>query len=225
MISLAIGWRRALLRLSVIVFVVGSSAAGSYYIARTWSNSGSKSDVRVTTADSLAMRLDADSLARNLFPSGEYLVAFALLASDCGFSSEAELMKAVRVMRDSLRASHGTRYADISVIGVALDEDIDAGLRYLRDLMRTSESFDQISVGGTWLNEYVAQLVWRRGITIAATPQVILIRRLVDATSYPQAIHVQADSVLGVIAGRDDIIAWVNAGTPLDFQGRAPQGQ
>jgi hypothetical protein len=218
MISLAIGWRRAFLRLSLIVFVVGSSAAGSYYMARTWSNSASKSNVRVTNADSLAMRLDADSLARNRFPSGEYLVAFAFLASDCGFSSEAQLMKAVRVMRDSLRGSHGTRYAGVSVIGVAVDEDIDAGLRYLRNLMRTAKSFDQISVGGSWLNEYVAELIWRRGITIAATPQVVLIRRLIDATSYPQTIHVQADSVLSVVAGRDDIIAWVNAGTPLDFQ-------
>jgi hypothetical protein len=159
----------------------------------------------------------ADSAHKSLFPSGRYLVAYALLAGDCGFCTEKGTRRAIRALRASLRTSQGASFARVAVVGVAIDEDVVAGIRYLKSLGGRGEVFDQLSVGGSWLNDPVTALVWRTGMATPEVPQIVLLMRAVDAGGYPRHIDVQRDSMLLRVAGRDDIIAWVDQGTPLAF--------
>lgn len=204
-------WYRA----ALIVFVVGFSTLTSYGVTRAWrGNSGRDLQLSATAG------VGADTSHRTPFRSGRYLVAFVLLSSECGFSTEKETKKAIPALRASLHASQGKAFAKVSVVGIAIDDDLDVGMRYLQSLGRSV--FDELSVGGSWLNELVTALVWRNGVATPETPQVVLVERRVDASEYPRNIDVQRDSVLLKVTGRDDLIAWVNHGTPLDFP-RSPE--
>jgi thiol-disulfide isomerase/thioredoxin len=155
----------------------------------------------------------ADSLGfLSQYPSGYHLIAFVFVSSACGFCREERTMEAIGRLRDSLRVAGGTRFAQVSVVGIALDQTIGQGLEYLRSLGKPELVFDEISAGGGWLNEYVANFMWRAGIGKPAVPQVILVIRRIDTMAFPRFIDIQADSVAGVIDGRDAIIKWVNTG-------------
>lgn len=157
------------------------------------------------------------SAARNPFESGRYLVAYVLVSSGCGYSTEKLAKQALRVVPDSLRAVHGKAFAKVSVVGVALDEDVGDGIRFLNELGMGSDVFDEISVGQSWLNEQVVRLAWREGMAAPLLPQVVLVERQVDARAYPRHIETQSDSVILSVMGRNDIIAWVGEGVPLAF--------
>lgn len=154
------------------------------------------------------------------YSSGEHLTAYVFVAAACGFSTEERTMDAIGRLPDSLRASHGESFSNISVIGVSVDQDVDAGLEYFRRMGKANEKLDQIAVGGSWLNDEVVNLVWRKGLAQAATPQVLLVGRAVDVEAYPGSIEVGENRKLLDVQGRQDIISWVNAGTPLDFASR-----
>jgi hypothetical protein len=108
-------------------------------------------------------------------------------------------------------------FAQVSVVGVAIDEDLAAGIEYLGKLGPRGEVFDEISVGRSWMNEFVTGFVWRAGIAEPEVPQLLLVERQVDAAAYPRHIVIRPDSVLLRITGRNDLMAWVEQGTPLDF--------
>src|SRR6266853_3065902 len=119
------------------------------------------------------------------FTSGRYLVAVVLLSSECGFCTEENTKRAVRQVRASLRASQGKAFASVSVVGVAIDPDLRAGLRYLKSLEQSEPVFDELSVGGSWLNQVLTPLVWRDEVAKPQVPEVVLIERRVDATGFP----------------------------------------
>lgn len=53
-----------------------------------------------------------------------------------------------------------------------MTESTYSGARYLRSLRRSELPFDEISVGGVWLNEFVIDLVWRAAVATPEVPQV-----------------------------------------------------
>lgn len=150
---------------------------------------------------------------------GTHLIVFVLVASDCGWSSRPELIAQVGRLRERLKAFHGSGYAQVSVVGVALDRDVDKGLRFLAEHGNgsTASSFDQVIAGGSWLNEQVVRFVWRDGLVQAMTPQIIVIERVVDTSSYvaQSTIAVQSDKFIGAWVGYKDILRWLGEGLPL----------
>lgn len=167
-------------------------------------------------AERIAAEASEAQAASKRFPTGRYLLAYVFVSSQCGFCTEKGTERAIAEMRDSLRAHQLGSFADVTVIGVSLDQDVEAGTTYLESLGRLGATFDQTSVGGSWLNEFAAQMIWRRALARPATPQVVLMVRHVDAEQFPRNIEVQADSLLLNITGRDSLITWVNSGTPVD---------
>lgn len=161
----------------------------------------------------------ADTLVTAPFASGRYLAAFVFAASGCGFSSHPTTMEALRQVPGLLRAGAGAEFADVSVIGVALDVEPDTGVRFLRELEHPGARFDEVSAGNSWMNEQAIRLMWRDGAAAPLLPQVVLIERQVDARMYPRHIEVRDDSVILNVVGRDDILRWVAEGAPLQFGG------
>jgi hypothetical protein len=155
------------------------------------------------------------------FPDGEYLIAFVFLSSDCGWSSLPNMIKAVGNLRETLHDSHEVSFAKIQVVGVALDNDLEAGLGFLAELGsgELGRTFDQIAVGGSWLNEEVVRFVWQDEMAEAALPQIVVIERSVDTRSYLTArtIGVHNDRILVNPIGNAEITEWLRAEAPLDW--------
>jgi hypothetical protein len=200
--------RWAAWKVAALLAAAGASAGASYVVAGAAAGAASpRSVASVDTAVRAAM-------VRRQYPSGDHLVAYVLLSHLCPFSSEPGTQQAVAALRDSLKRFEGHPYAKVSVIGVSIESDLDAGFAFLRDLQRTSRAFDELSIGGGWLNGVVTTLVWREAAAAAATPTVIVVRRRVHAEQYP-LIRVDSDSLLVRIRGRPTLIDWVARGTPV----------
>ena len=176
-------------------FILVASMTTSYAATRVWLSQAPPDGPAVSDAEDL---VSGDSPV-NPFASanGTHLIAFVFTASDCGWSTFPEGMEAIRSLRRQIRSEHGNSYAQISVVGVALDADPDAGLQFLLDLSggTPSRAFDQISAGGSWLNEQAVRLFWRKQAAVAVIPQVVVIERRVDTGSYlsDAEIRVQDD--------------------------------
>ncbi|NOT06972.1 MAG: hypothetical protein HOP28_02080 [Gemmatimonadales bacterium] len=157
---------------------------------------------------------------------GKHLIAFVITASDCGWSTQPATMEAVGSIRAKLQSAHGGAYAKVSVVGIGLDKDLGAGLRFLADLGqgKVDRAFDQVIVGGSWLNEQIVRFVWRERLADAASPQVILIERPVNTEAYLSAstIGVESDRLLANPSGSAEIVRWIDLGLPLDFTPMVP---
>jgi hypothetical protein len=199
-------------------FVLVASMIASYTGVSVWwhrrlaNNAASNSNVNGEVA----------STRVNPFASanGTHLIAFVVMASDCPWSKQPAGMEAIRSLRAKMRAVHGRSYAQVNVVGVALDTDLDAGLRFLSDVgkKRPGDAFDQVVVGGSWLNEQIVRFVWRERVTEAAIPQALVIERPVNTDSYlaTYTIGVQDDRVVAHPKGATKLITWINQGVPLN---------
>ena len=150
---------------------------------------------------------------------GTHLIAYFIVASDCGWSTLPEVKERIGGLREKLLETHGAEYSQISVVAVALDRDLDAGLQLISDLGGgDSAAFDQIVVGGSWLNELVLKLVWREGLATAATPQIVVVERRIDSSSYESEskIRVADDDLLVNHSGSAEIGEWFERGLPLN---------
>lgn len=188
---------------SVAVFAIsfGLSMVGTRYAA-----SSPKANRASREADSLR--------AVAALGSGRQLIALVIVSSSCGFCQEKQMKAGLRQIRTKLQSSQGSSYSKVSVVGIAIDDDIRDGIGFLRSLGPYGEVFDEISAGRGWLNEFITDFVWRDGIGKPATPQVILLAHTVDASRYPDLIDIGADSVIRVIVGRDSLLGWIRSGTP-----------
>jgi len=149
------------------------------------------------------------------YPSGDYLVTYVLLSSTCGIckdkTTQEHLARAVGVIKQNAK-SH---FAGTSIVAVVIDPDPRAAYMYVRRLVKLGAQFDQISLGGEWLNDNINKLVWQNAAAGAAVPQLLFFRREIDATAFPEVVDVSADSLLLRITGRNELISWVNSGAPL----------
>lgn len=172
----------------------------------------------------------ANSSAASPFASGSYLIAFVLFASDCGFSTLPASEDAIAKLRSTLRKSHGESFAAVQVVAVDLDADVKPGLQFISQLEHRGSSplFDQVIVGGSWLNEEFVKIAWQGGIIDSNVPRVLVVARPVDASAYVSkgVLSVGADSVLANVVGASDIVAWVAGGAqfapghrPTDLRG------
>ena len=191
------------------------SAAASYVGVSVW-RAGNQSGVTASKAHGVSASQPVNPFAS---ATGTHLIAFVITASDCGWSSRPATMRAIGGIRQALRSAYGNAYADVSVIGVDLDQDLSGGLRFLAELGdgRLGGAFDQVIVGGSWLNEEVVRFVWRERIAQAAAPEIVILERPISAESYlsTSTILVQSDRLLATIIGSAAILQWVRDGLPL----------
>lgn len=148
-------------------------------------------------------------------PSGRHLIAYVFLDSRCGACTHRETEASVEQLHNSLNASQAKAFSKITVVGIALDDDLQRGIGYLERLNKSGRVFDQLGVGGTWSNEFVNQRVWRDAAALPGVPQILLVSRIVDPSGYPRTVELRRDSVVARFFGRADIVKWVKQGTPL----------
>lgn len=162
----------------------------------------------------------AESLAREGYPTGRHLVVYFLYSADCGFCKMPTTVAAIRRLRAGVRANaRKAGFASATVVAVSPDVERAKSLAYLDRI--GAENLDEVSIGGGWLNEHIARLVWRDTTVAAAVPQLLIVTREVGGTMTPFRLSVGADSVLAVVSNQPDILRWDSAGFSIDYLLRA----
>jgi hypothetical protein len=133
---------------------------------------------------------------------GNELVMVVLGSAGCGVSQGSPVLRALRVLQDSLRIIATQRSAAFTSIGVALDADARSGIDWLRMVGR----FDEVAAGGGWINTAAVEYVWRDTWTLAATPQVLVQLRTVRRDSHSRLVP-PVTRVLIRMVGAPDIIS------------------
>lgn len=137
------------------------------------------------------------------------IVVVLLGSSGCAASRQGVLVSAMNTIRRKLRlvVTPGLR---VSFHGVALDDDIAIGLRWLV----TVGPFDQVSVGGNWLNSEAVRLLHREFRGQAGVPQLVVLSRTVQ-TLGTSGLQIAADSILARRLGVEAIDAFANDSNSL----------
>ena len=112
----------------------------------------------------------AEPLVRNEL-AGVHDVAVFVASHACGSCRLPGLDTNVRRLLDSLRASAVRDNRVLSTLGVLLDPPSQVTIDWLNGF----GAFDEIAIGGNWLNTAAARFVWS-GDGFPAVPQVILVR-------------------------------------------------
>lgn len=134
-------------------------------------------------------------------------------AAGCGWSTRPELPEAIETLKLILLDRHDPEVR-VCVTGVALDWSVSAGLRFLSAFGH----FDEIVVGRNWLNSAAQTYIWRDVPGVAATPQVVLVRRALVIPPQDGGIGgeylVQHERLITRKVGYPEIMAWVETGGP-----------
>ncbi len=89
-------------------------------------------------------------------------------------------------------------------IGVAAEKSLNAGLRFLNAMGQ----FDEIVVGGDWMNEEAVRYFWRDIPGRASLPQIVVVRRSVKIGPPDD---VGEEEVLARLIGTTEIERWLNS--------------
>ena len=100
------------------------------------------------------------------------------------------------------------------VIGVALDIDPEVGLAFLRRFGK----FDELTLGGNWMNQDAVRYIWRDMPYRPSVPQVVLLER--EIVKGKTVVTVSPEREVRRLTGSDEIRRWGEAGAP--FTGALP---
>lgn len=135
-------------------------------------------------------------------------------SSDCPGAADPDLPKAVAALRTRLAALAGMQQMTFLAIGVALDWSAEKGTRHLRRFGH----FDEVAAGAGWGNSVGFEYMWAEPRLVAATPQVVVYRRLlkISADSRVAARYeVIGLEFVAAAAGADRIVRWAESGSAL----------
>ena len=137
----------------------------------------------------------------------EQITVFYFGASDCGPCHHPDVIKSIDKISanfDSLHPAYDTK-----LVMVALDENIDLGLKYIS----TYDPWDEISIGSRYRNENT--LAHLNNIEIPGIPQLIIFKDSFEVGDYGVEIIKNRELLTNLISG-GEIIPWVNGKMKLD---------
>lgn len=146
-------------------------------------------------------------------PAAEWTLVY-IGSSTCTPSNAPQLARASAELRELLAARAARNGTTFSTLGIARDRQVRAGLRHLR---RHGE-FDEVIAGRSWSNLGLQRYVWGDLPGQAATPQLLLVERTLDASSAGQGgrqFAIEGERLLVRKVGLDEIEAWLRDGAPV----------
>ena len=133
------------------------------------------------------------------------LVGVLIATSECIGTRNPDFVPAVRAMKGELARRAAAQGKSLRLVGVALDEQVSDGMMMLSRI----GPFDEISVGGNWLNSNAVAYIWRTADRSTSIPQWVVLER--DVAVDPAAIGVTPDRIVAVVSGADRMRAWIRA--------------
>lgn len=131
----------------------------------------------------------------------EQLTVFYFGASDCGPCNRPDVIKSIDEIRNSFDSMHPNY--DTKLVMVAMDEDIEKGLKYTTKY----EKWDEISIGSRYHNENT--LAHLNNIMIPGVPHIIIFKDSFEVGDYGAEIIKNREFVKNILSG-EEIVAWVN---------------
>ncbi len=133
------------------------------------------------------------------------LVAVLIGYSHCVGNTYPGFLASVDSMNRSVAARVKARGQRFVAVGVSTDWQPDSGMIYLKSL----SAFNEVNVGNNWFNLGVAHYVLSDSLGKLVVPQVVLVQR--ERTD----IRLGANRIVARFVGAEEIVKWVNNGTPL----------
>lgn len=130
-------------------------------------------------------------------------------SSACGAHRNEGLREAIETAKHSLAERFAGEAIHFASAGVALDWRIADGI----DFLAAFGEFDEIIVGGNWLNSGAVRYIWRDFPGSSVVPQVVVVKRSVTVSS--STISVGEEELVARLAGAEQIMKWVDLGAPL----------
>jgi hypothetical protein len=146
--------------------------------------------------DRLMMRPLTSRQAQPGVDDGPEIVVVLIGSAGCAASRQNTLSNAMDQLRATLLEASSRQGLRVAFLGVALDTHISSGLRWLTSV----GPFDQVSVGGNWLN--------------LAAVQIVVLRRVVTIASDSQSVVVEPDVLVSRLRGVQEIINWATSDEP-----------
>jgi hypothetical protein len=133
-------------------------------------------------------------------------------SSACGAHRNEGLRAAIEAAKRGLAERFTGEGRQFASTGVAVDWQIADGI----DFLAAFGEFDEIIVGGNWLNSGAIRYIWRDFPGSTAVPQVVVVKRSVTVSS--STISVGEEELLARLAGAEQIMKWVDLGAPIVHQ-------
>lgn len=136
----------------------------------------------------------------------------------CGGNAVEGFDGAIRGMKDALAARADSLGYSFSAIGVAIDWDLETGVRYLMDGRSTSGELEfgpwgEVVVGRQWLNSASSLYALSRGLRWFAVPHVLIVERTV--LPHETYFEVAEPRLLFRVSSGDDIVEWAQENFPV----------
>ena len=138
--------------------------------------------------------------------SGREIIMIFVGSSTCGASQSRELPAALKTVRESLQVRAARTHSKLATLGVALDVQPNEGIQFLKKY----DSFDEISVGRSWLNMTATTYIWRDLPGNTSLPQLLVITRPI--TVRDASIEIGPDELVVRKLGVDGIVNWAKTG-------------
>ncbi len=149
-------------------------------------------------------------------PTGANLEAVFVGSSTCHASRSPTLPRELRTVLSILRDSATSAGAQFASVGVAIDWDVAAGIRWLKRV----GDFDEVVAGRNWANLGAFDYLWSDSSATPVLPQLILAVRTVTADT-ARVVATRPRVVLRLL-GEGAIKNWADAhiggARPLDWE-------
>jgi hypothetical protein len=137
------------------------------------------------------------------------VVAVFISMADCCDALTRDLRAPVDSVRSILKRRALRANESFRMVGVSLDWEPEVGWNYLRQF----GAFDEVAVGSNWFGLHPEVLLFSGAEIEASIPQIVLYERTVALGSGKPSFSPRR--MLRALRGRDQIVAWLNAGAPL----------
>jgi hypothetical protein len=165
------------------------------------------------------VELEVPRPTREYLPSysatnGPEIVLIYIGSSSCPPSNDPNLFQAIDEIKIELRDRALAMDMGFTTLGISKDWNIESGYRHLS----RSGPFDEIMTGRNWIGSGLIHYLWQGLPGVAATPQIVVIRRELRVRD-----HSVADSRYGLDdetllirkVGLEEILTWKSLGIPL----------
>jgi hypothetical protein len=141
-------------------------------------------------------------------PVREVAAVFISMA-DCCDALTRDLRGTVDSVRSILKTRALRANENFRMIGVSLDWEPEVGWNYLRQF----GAFDEVAVGSNWFGLHPEVLMFSGASIEATIPQIVIYERTVSVADAKPTFGPRR--ILRSLRGRDQMVAWLNAGAPL----------
>lgn len=146
--------------------------------------------------------------------SGPELALIYIGSAGCGASNRAYLPEMIEALKLKIQQKANESGRSFAAIGIAKDWVAEDGIAHLEKFGR----FDETMAGRNWLNAGVLKYIWQDLPGVAATPQVLIVNRLVDDRSSDRpgaGFSIREEQLVVRKIETDEIRQWFEQGAPL----------